>query len=645
MLNLKFYLLSLTCFLFFAENVFSQETGSFNDTISFNSQDRIISFYVPANYNPDSSYNLMVCLHGLGDNSSNYRNALVNSLNWKTYMPNTIFACPDGGSDRGRDFYSPSGDEEIISATINYVSGNYNIDTTKIILQGFSLGGRSALKYGLDFHEKFYGLLLNTPAIQGGEDAYNNPNAGVIYDYENSDKVKIAIVHGEDDYAYLFPIAIAYEQIVMNDGVVYRNTVEGMGHHIPSWTVMGKCLEFFDNPTPDSCDMEVLELEIPERTCNSEISPKCIVRNLGSETVTSFNISYKLNNDVQQYNWSGELSSFQVSEVELPELNLTEGINELEVFIENINNGNKDADTSDNGSTGYCKMLTRGNPLPFVEGFEGEEYPPEDWIINPSGNIFFWMRDNEVYKDGEWSLFMINTILLFYTYGTSEELLSPVIDLTSIANPSVSFDYAYNYHKYTPPYFTSDVYFIDTLDISVSTDCGNTFESIFRKGGEELATGDEPITNPLELYQCQFIPGEDEWGRIFLDLSQFAECENAVIKFSYISGQGGSINIDNVTFTDGSTIGIEEYFANSDFSIYPNPAFGKTVISYSIDSQSDITISVTDLLGNEIISMPQGKKEPGTHYVNLNADKLSCGLYFVRITGTKINLVEKLIIE
>src|SRR5665647_2517465 len=97
----------------------AQQIGSFSDTINFMSQDRILSCYVPTNYDTSINYRLMVCLHGLGDNSNNYRNGLINSLNWKTVFTNTIFICPDGGSDANKDFSTPPGDEEIIAKCID----------------------------------------------------------------------------------------------------------------------------------------------------------------------------------------------------------------------------------------------------------------------------------------------------------------------------------------------------------------------------------------------------------------------------------------------------------------------------------------------------------------------------------------------
>jgi predicted esterase len=198
---MKQIILSLSIILLSAIELLAQK-GSFNKEITFNNELRLLSFYVPANYDSTKQTGLVVCLHGLGDNSSNYRNAVINTLKWNTIFSNSILVFPDGGNDANSDFYAPVSDESFIETAINYCKSNYNINSSEVILQGFSLGGRSALKYGLDHPTSFKALLLNSPALQGLQDLQNNPIASLVYNFSNASLLPIFISVGTADDAY-----------------------------------------------------------------------------------------------------------------------------------------------------------------------------------------------------------------------------------------------------------------------------------------------------------------------------------------------------------------------------------------------------------------------------------------------------------
>ncbi len=271
--------------MFSSLNIFAQQKGSFNTTITFRNQSRMLSCFVPANYDSTQKYQLMICLHGSGDNSNNYRNALINSLNWPGIFANTIFICPDGGDDQVKDFYAPAGDERIIDSSIQFACGQYHIDTSKIILQGFSLGGRSSLKYGLENPTKFKGLLLNTPAIQGLSDAENNPKASLIYNYANSKLIPIYITVGDQDYIYDYTLKKVVEKLKKNDAMFQFREVAGMAHNIPVSSIISPCLAFFNQPAKNIIDADIFEIDVKERTCDAVLLPKCFIRNLGSTAI------------------------------------------------------------------------------------------------------------------------------------------------------------------------------------------------------------------------------------------------------------------------------------------------------------------------------------------------------------------------
>ncbi len=608
----------------------AQTTGSFNTTIIFGGGDRTLSCYVPANYQASNKYRLIVALHGLGDNSSNYRNALINSLSWPAAFANTIIVCPDGGDDRNKDFYTPAGDEKIIEAGIKYITENYTIDTTAIILQGFSLGGRSAMKYGLDNPTKFKGLLLNTPALQGLADMNNNPVASLVYNYNNSSAIPIFITVGETDYLYVYTLDKLNTVLKNHNAKLSFTKVSGMGHNIPGNEIISGCINFFNQPATANISADLFEKKITRHFCEQQVTGSCVFRNTGDTAITSVELNIQVGNVNTTKMWNGNLASFQHAEIpfEVP-LNAG-GAYDIKMNIAKIN-GEPYLETLNNLLS--SELDVAGKPgLPFY--YEGFESSPTAWKTNSSGSVFEWYKDNTVKRSGDSSIMALNTILVFYTQGDRETFSSPLIDISSLTHKTISFDYAYNYHKYTPPYFTAETIFADTLEISVSTDCGNTFQHLFYKGGADLATTPSPILNPLNVMQCMFTPKTDEWQKLTLDLSAFASAKNAIIQFAYISGMGGSINIDNIS-TGSVGMATQRLSAKPSLVMYPNPASGSFQVT-GLDSET--TVHVYDQYGKKVIT--SNLKDEST----VNTEMLSNGVYLVEIIGKNSSAFGKLII-
>lgn len=601
----------------------AQSTGSFDTSITFLGQPRQLSLYVPATYNAANKYRLIIGLHGLGDNSTNYRNALANARGWSTAYPNTIIVCPEAATTTS-DYFMPAGNEAIIPASIAVAMNRYHIDTADVILQGFSLGGRAALRYALDNPAGFKGLLLNTPAVQGVLEALNG-SAGYTYNYANAANLPpVLISHGGTDIFYTGAIDTVYEKLVINNSKVKLLRIASMGHDIPTTTQMD-FLSHFNNPGNAPYDLDMVKLTVPDRTCSATVTPTCIIRNSGRNTLTSAKIHYVSGAVVGDYTWNGNLTAYQHAVVTLPVINATIGAQNLTVSITQLNNSLSDTVTVNNVATAGFTYAVSGLPMPVNEGFESTVFPPAGWFIHASGEEYAaYYRDDVVKKNGDASFGAFNTILIFNNAGRKEELLSPMIDLTSMPAPKLSFDVAYNYHHYTPPYFTADVDFADTLEVLVSTDCGASYQSVFRKGGKQLATFAAPILNPLRIEDCFAEPADSNWRREIVDLQPFATHNMAIIKFSYKSALGGSLNIDNVLFSNSST-SVKPVPAN-DLKVFPNPANDHVSI---ITGNTQVSqLDVVDVSGKLVKTM---NFTNNSGRIDLDVTALSPGIYMMRL--------------
>jgi hypothetical protein len=77
---------------------------------------------------------------------------------------------------------------------------------------------------------------------------------------------------------------------------------------------------------------------------------------------------------------------------------------------------------------------------------------------------------------------------------------------------------------------------------------------------------------------------------------------------------------------------------------YPNPFNPTTTIYYSIKSIGLVTLKVFDMLGKEVASLVDSRKEPGNYSVEFNAANLPSGIYFYTLTSGKFMDTKKLIL-
>ena len=64
---------------------------------------------------------------------------------------------------------------------------------------------------------------------------------------------------------------------------------------------------------------------------------------------------------------------------------------------------------------------------------------------------------------------------------------------------------------------------------------------------------------------------------------------------------------------------------------YPNPFNPRTFITYRIPLETDVRLSVHDLLGREVRLLVDERQSPGKHTIIFNARELATGMYFSRL--------------
>jgi len=140
-------------------------------------------------------------------------------------------------------------------------------------------------------------------------------------------------------------------------------------------------------------------------------------------------------------------------------------------------------------------------------------------------------------------------------------------------------------------------------------------------------------------------------------------------KIGFVEGHGNSNSSKSYKFTDNKPFGsskfiyrlkqvdndgtyeysdeIEVEIVPAEFAIYqnyPNPFNPTTKIRYQLPKESKVIIKIYDILGSEVVTLLNEKKEPGVYEVDFMASHLPSGTYIYRIIAGKFVETKKMIL-
>ena len=180
----------------------------------------------------------VILLHGYGGDG---KDISMLTLNWRRFLPNTVFLCPDGHekctvNPNGFQWFDLSKDdakniieqslkaEEIIHKFINEVKKQYKLNNSKICLSGFSQGCMMSINIGLTSNEDFN-------CVVGF--------SGKIIDKKHlskriSSKTKMLLLHGELDTIVPASNLLDVKDFLLRNKIeVETHMIGDCDHHIP----------------------------------------------------------------------------------------------------------------------------------------------------------------------------------------------------------------------------------------------------------------------------------------------------------------------------------------------------------------------------------------------------------------------------
>ncbi|RYZ50497.1 MAG: hypothetical protein EOO14_19245, partial [Chitinophagaceae bacterium] len=189
-------------------------------------------------------------------------------------------------------------------------------------------------------------------------------------------------------------------------------------------------------------DLKVNAIPFPAATaCTGQVTPSVTVENMGTETVTSFRVGYRIDNGtILQQVFTQTLAPGATTTVSLPASNTGFGQHTLTAFSYDPVTVSGTGDTRLNNDT-LQKTFSVLQPLstPFFEGFE-TGFPPSGWQIGNANNNVTWVRKAPG-RNSTYSLFFDN--YNNNVAGETDELKTPLLNVTDADSVIVTFDVAH----------------------------------------------------------------------------------------------------------------------------------------------------------------------------------------------------------
>ncbi|MFM8595983.1 MAG: VPS10 domain-containing protein [Flavobacteriales bacterium] len=270
--------------------------------------------------------------------------------------------------------------------------------------------------------------------------------------------------------------------------------------------------------------------------------------------------------------------------------------------------------TDANGNTDTDSLYVSLDFFAFQSGIEESfetNFLPSGWSVWDENGNGTWVLSSSIgaYANSSQSTYFDNYNI--NSDGSADDIIFPLQTAFLDYQPMLYFDVAYA--RWGAGYS-------DSLQVLVSTDCFETAQVVYYKGGTDLATSPD--------YQSFFTPSATQWRTDSVDLSAFAQIGLVQVAFRNIGHFGNCIYLDNIQI--GSMAG-QINLETQSRSIYPNPLCPGN--SFQIQGPEFEQIILLDLNGkevkrylkNESLTIPSALKA-GSYLLQVQSAKLISNL-------------------
>ena len=183
--------------------------------------------------------NAVILLHGYGGDG---KDISMLTLNWKRFLPNTIFLCPDGHekcaiNPAGYQWFDLTKDdpeyileqskkaEMKLKQFLEEIKNKYGLKNSQICLSGFSQGCMMSINLGLISSENFNCIIGFSGKIINKEDLVKRKTSST----------KMLLIHGDKDEVVSPTFLLeAKDFLIRNSIEIETKMIKNCEHHIPT---------------------------------------------------------------------------------------------------------------------------------------------------------------------------------------------------------------------------------------------------------------------------------------------------------------------------------------------------------------------------------------------------------------------------
>lgn len=303
-------------------------------------------------------------------------------------------------------------------------------------------------------------------------------------------------------------------------------------------------------------------------------------------------------------------------------------IAQMELYRANIYSTSNLAACGINPDGSYINVAASSIKVPYSYGFEDADVTTAGWRIqNLNNGANAWKVDAVAYSGSKsmgFRNFSLSPIL-----NSRDEFSSPLLDLSTLANPLLTFRVAYARKSASSN---------DVFDVGISGDFGRTETRIFRGTASNIET-------PAGAMATEFVPTtQGEWKTITVDLTPYKNMTNARIRFELANRKGNNIFVDDFSITSFTGVG-ENVKQDLSFNLFPNPMSEYANATFITKQNTTLNMYLTDLLGKKVKTVWNGNIEAGNHTIVVDKANLNSGIYLIQVETPNGSFAHKLVVN